>query len=111
MSPNWKMATCLVLSSLLHSTGSSTGFGRKNALPRGKARKGWEVGGQVRRPDRSLQTIWDVVELDSNYAWACGKAGTTVLQPKDEGSFHYLGLGWKFIGQGPPLSKEINNYF
>ena len=83
MSPNWKKATCLVLSSLLHSTGSSTDFGRKSTLPRGKARKHWEVGGQVRRPGRSLQTIWDVVELDINGAWACGKAGTIVLQPKD----------------------------
>lgn len=37
----------------------------KNTLPGGKARKDWEMGGQEKRTDRSLQTIWDPVELDS----------------------------------------------
>lgn len=110
MFPNWKMATCLVLSSFAQHRFQHW-LWKKKCPARREARKGWEVGDQVRRPGGGLQTIWDVVELDSNYAWACGKAGTIVLQPKDEGSFHYLGLAWKFIGQGPPLSKEINNYF
>lgn len=104
------MGTSLVLSSLLHSTGPSTGFGRKkNTLPRGKARKDWEAGGQERRPDKSLQTMGGPSGVGQyrNCSWAHGRVGTIVLQLKDEGSIHYLGLAWKFIGQGPPLSKEI----
>lgn len=37
----------------------------KNTVPRRKAKKDWEMGGQERRPDRSLQTFWDLVELDN----------------------------------------------
>lgn len=107
--PCWEDGDILVFSSLLHSTGSSTGFVRKNTLPRGKARKDWEAGGQERRPDRSLQTTGGLVELGQyrNCSWAHGKVGTIVLQPKDEGSIHYLGFAWRSVGQGPPLSKEI----
>lgn len=88
MYPDGKMGTSLVLSSLLHSTGSSTGFGRKKkkkTLPRGKARRDWEVGGQERRPNRSLQTIGGLVELENtgNCSWAQGKVGTIVLQSED----------------------------
>lgn len=47
----------------------------KNIPPRGKARKDWEVGDQeLRRPDRSLQTIWDPVKLD-NTGTAPGPVG------------------------------------
>lgn len=62
MYPDGKMGTSLVLSCLLHSTGSSTGFGRKKTLPRGKARKNWEAGGQERRLKRSLQTVGGLVD-------------------------------------------------
>lgn len=61
--------TSLVLSSLLHSFCTAQvpalALEEKNTLSRGEARKDWEVGGQERRPDRSLQTIWGLAELDN----------------------------------------------
>lgn len=81
MSPDGKMAMPgLVLSPAQHRFQH---WLWKKTVPRGKARNDWEVGGQKRRPNGSLQTIWDVVELDSNCSWAYSKAGTIVIQPKD----------------------------
>lgn len=65
MSPNGKLGPCLVLSFLLHSTGSSTGFGRKKYPAQKESQERLGSGWPGERPDRSLQTFWDLVELDN----------------------------------------------
>lgn len=94
MSPDGKLGTYLVLSSFLHSTVSALALEEKNTPPRGKARKDWEVGDQERRPDRSLQTVWDPVELDNTGTapGPVGRWGPQYSSPKTRGAF--VTLAW-----------------
>lgn len=73
-----KLGVSLVVSSLVSSTGSSTGVcEREVPHQEGEPGKIGKVGGQERRPHRSLQMIWGPA-----LPWAPGKAGTIVLQPR-----------------------------
>lgn len=81
----WELGASLILSSLLHSTGVSSGFGRKQ-MPCPEGGQGSMGGGWLEEkawlePSDSLGPSW--VGQYRSCSWAPGKAGTIVLQPED----------------------------
>lgn len=85
----------------------------KNTLSRGKARKDGEVGGQEKRPRRSLQTFGGLVELDSTGAapGPVGRRGPQYSSPNTRGAFSTW-LGLAIHRAGPTIfQRNKKNYF